>query len=154
MTASLIDHKIKKEVPRTFYLTNNKPDHNTRTAPFTFNQEKQTKYLQKDAKSLDYEVLVNNNGENCNIRCSSGFYVAVARPFFSSLVKGSVLHCSNVAITLFELTVTSDKSGYEATRILKFSLMNNQTNLGRVTVHIHHSSRKLHATASAIGTTT
>ena len=50
-----------------------------RTANFTLNQNKQTERIKHDAAINDYEVTVNNMDQNATIKCSTGFYIQVAR---------------------------------------------------------------------------
>ena len=63
-----------------------------RVSDYTFNHEKQSRAIEDDAILPDYEVTLNNFEENCNIKCSPGFYVQVARPCFSSLNNYLLFH--------------------------------------------------------------
>ena len=121
-----------------------------RTASFTFNQAKQTEKITRDATLNDYEVNVNNSDENATVKCSSGFYIQVARASLGSLKNHSVLPCGDVAITVDNVTVTKDQIGTEATKLISFSFMSDQRSLGGVTVHQHHSSRTIQIQGSAI----
>ena len=92
--------------------------HHTRTAEFFFNQDKQERAIQADAQIEDYTVTVNNYDENCSIKCSSGFYMAVAKPCFMSLQPHSMFSYYDVAITVTDVSSMTDKNGYEATEII------------------------------------
>ena len=50
----------------------------TRHTGFTLDQSKLTKNLIKDAKLNDYDEVINNYGDNVNLKCSSGFYLEVS----------------------------------------------------------------------------
>ena len=114
-----------------------------RTANYILNQDKQVKGIYADAKIPDYDVNVNCNDENCCIKCSTGFYKVVVKPFFSSLAQHSVLSCMDIALTVSEMKITNDKNNIEALRFFRFQLMNHQENIGVVTIHLHHSNRNV-----------
>ena len=114
-----------------------------RTTNYKLNQTKQTEKIIKDAKKSDYEVTINNNDQNSTIRCSSGFYLQVGRPCFSSLGNGSVLNTSSLVITVDDVTKTSDLNGSETNLIMHFSFMNSLQSCGGVRVHLHHSTRTI-----------
>ena len=44
-------------------------ENKVRTATYAFNKNKQMREIKKDAKIADFEVNVNNNDENCTIKC-------------------------------------------------------------------------------------
>ena len=71
---------------------------NNRTAGFTFNHEKQTEKITKDAEINDFEVNINNSDQNATIKCSTGFYIQVARACFVTLYKSSVITRSKTAM--------------------------------------------------------
>ena len=122
----------------------------TRTANFIFNQDKQTEKIKNDAKINDYEVNVNNGDQNATVKCSSGFYLQVARASLGSLHDKSVLSAGNIAITVDKTTVTNDQRGTEATKLLSFSLLSDQRKVGGVSVHLHHSTRTIQIQGSSI----
>ena len=88
-----------------------------------------------------YDVTIINGNQNCNIKCSSGFYLQVARPCFSALGKGSVFTHLNVSIAVTDMIVTNDKNTVEANRQIRFKLSKKNDHLAGVVVHIYHSSR-------------
>ena len=48
------------------------------------------------------------------------------------------------------MTVTSDETGYEATRKLSFTLKRQQYSIGVVVVQLHHSARQVQVQGSAV----
>ena len=99
--------------------------HDTRTAGFTFNQDKQTEKIRQDASISDFEVNINNNDQNVTIKCSTGFYIQVARASFITLNIQSVFTRGKTAITVNNITLTFDQKGVESTRLIYFSFMSN-----------------------------
>ena len=82
------------------------------------------------ASISDYEVHINNHDENCMIKCSSGFYSQVAKPCFSALDIHSVLNSQDTAMVVTEYRIFNDQNGFESTRFLRFSFMNNAECIG------------------------
>lgn len=118
-------------------------DPSIRYANFSFNQKKQTRAIQDDARLPDYDVTVNNHDENATIKCSPGFYLQVVKPCFFSLNKESIISSSNIVITISDMKSTYEKGDHEVNRKIKFTFKNQLENLGGVTVHLHHSSRTI-----------
>ena len=112
-----------------------------RLKDYSFNHDKQLKKIEEDAKLVDYHVSVNSNNENCNIECSSGFYVQIARPCISALDENTLLNSANITITVTEVVINKDKNHYEANRKILFKFANKNEDIGGVTVHIHDSAR-------------
>ena len=127
----------------SFDFDNENPNTSRRTTNYKLNQIKQTGKIIKDANKSDYDIVVNNNEQNSTIRCSSGFYVQVGRPCFSSLENGSVLNTSSIVITVDDITKTSDLNGTETNLIMLFSFKNSLQTCGGVRVHLHHSTRTI-----------
>ena len=63
-----------------------------------------------DAKKNDYEIDVNNDDQNVTIRCSTGFYVQVAKPCFSTLETRTVITKAGIAVVYDDLKTTIDKT--------------------------------------------
>ena len=121
-----------------------------RAANFAFNKDKQTEKIKKDALINDFEVTVNNQDQNANVKCSSGFYLQVARSSLGTLKNNSILPCGKFTITVDKTTVTNEKNGIEATKLIHLSLSHEQKYLGGVTVHMHHSTRTIQVQGSSI----
>ena len=122
----------------------------SRSASYSLNQEKQTRKIIEDASLNDYEVTVNNADQNVTIKCSSGFYIQVAKASFVTLEKPTVLSATNVTITVDDVIKTKDMNGLEATKLIHFSFLNEQVSLGGVAVHLHHSTRTIQIQGSQI----
>ena len=122
----------------------------SRSASYSLNQEKQTRKIIEDASLNDYEVTVNNADQNVTIKCSSGFYIQVAKASFVTLEKPTVLSSTNVTITVDDVIKIKDMNGLEATKLIHFSFLNEQVSLGGVAVHLHHSTRTIQIQGSQI----
>ena len=71
-------------------VDNHAHNHNTRHTGYSLDQSKLTKNLIKDATlNCNYDKVINNYGENLNLKSSSGFYLEVARPALLSLANQS-----------------------------------------------------------------
>ena len=123
-----------------------------RTASYSLNQSKQIDKIRGDAALNDYEVTVNNNDQNVTIKCSSGFYIQVAKASFVSIKKCSTFSTDKIGITADEVIITNDQVGLEATKLIHFSFKSEQGGeiLGGVAVHLHHSSRTIQIQGSYI----
>ena len=121
-----------------------------RSSNYTFNKDKQTSKIVNDALKDDYEVTINNDDQNVTIECSTGFYLQVAKPCFTTVKKGSVVTKAAIAVTLDDERITLDKNDVEATRLLHFSFMNNLNSCGGVRIHLHHSTRKIQIQGSHV----
>ena len=117
------------------------PNATVRSSNYTLNHEKQTMKIVKDASKNDYDISINNDDQNATIRCSSGFYLQVAKPCFTTIKTGSVFTKAAISITLDDVKITHDKNRTEASRLLHFSFMSNLLGCGGVTIHLHHSTR-------------
>ena len=125
-------------------------DTTTRTTNFVFNKIKQIEKIKKDADINDYIVTVNNNDQNSTIKCSTGFYMQVARASLGTLKDNSVLSCGDIAIKVDKITISKDQLGTESTKLIQFSFMNGQRSIGGVAVHLHHSNRTVQIQGSAV----
>jgi hypothetical protein len=126
------------------------PDNTVRKASYSLNQAKQMSKIRDDAALDDFQVTVNNNDQNVTIKCSSGFYIQVAKASFVTMKKHSVFSAADVAITVDEVTVTTDQKGLEATMLMHFSFMDEKVALGGVAVHLHHSTRTIQLQGSSV----
>ena len=126
------------------------PSSSFRQASFTLNPDLQKNKLVSDATTKDCEFSSNNSSTKVNIKCSVGFYKAVAMPAFSTLSPGfshrsgtSVITCSNIEPSL-------DYNGIEFNRIFWFSLCDSDGLSAAITVHLHHSTRLVQVQGGAI----
>ena len=122
---------------------NTEKDAAERINNYTFNKEKQTQKIVKDALKNDYEVTLNNCDQNAIIRCNPGFYIQVARSSLDSLKNNSMLKAGNITVAVDEITISRELNYVEATKLIKFSLLSDQKKVGFVSVHLHHSTRTI-----------
>ena len=121
-----------------------------RQASFTLNQERQTNKLVNDATISDCEFCPNNSNSNVNIKCSAGFYKAVAMPSFSTLSPGFSHHSGTAAVSCSTIEPSLDNNGVEFNRIFWFTIRDNAGVSAAVTVHLHHSTRLVQVQGAAI----
>ena len=93
---------------------------------------------------------MNNEDENCTIKCSSGFYIQVARSCFSSIDKTTVLTIDNVAISIQDVKISMDKNDLEVNRLIHFLFYSKMQPHGGVKVHLHHSTRTIQVQGGSI----
>ena len=119
---------------------------NSRSTSYALNKENLVSNLVKDA-SLDQDILCEFNcgGQNVNVKCSSGFYAAVAKPTLSSISDG---HCLTVQGIVASVTSSgndmTDTNGLSVNTLLKISLRTATTPpciLGSLSIHLHHTTR-------------
>jgi hypothetical protein len=129
---NIVDHAVYP-IPQVdgpgqelYEFTTLSPNNVTRSTNYAFNQDKQTEKIRKDALINDYEVTVNNLDQNANIKCSVGFYIQVERASLGTLKNPSVLSSGNITISIDRITVSNEKNGIEATRLINFSFMSEQ----------------------------
>ena len=117
---------------------------------FSLNQDIQVEKLVNDASINNCEFSQNNSDQNVNIKCSAGFYKAVAMPAFSSLSPG-FSHLSPIAtITCSNIEPSVDYKGIEFNRIFWFSARDSSGVSASITVHLHHTTRMVQVQGSAI----
>ena len=126
-----------------FAPVNTEKDAAERINNYTFNKEKQTQKIVKDALKNDYEVTLNNCDQNAIIRCNPGFYIQVARSSLDSLKNNSMLKAGNITVAVDEITISRELNYVEATKLIKFSLLSDQKKVGFVSVPLHHSTRTI-----------
>ena len=120
----------------------------TRTKTFALNRSKQIMEIRKDATISDFEINVNNNNENCTIKCSSGFYIQVAQSCFLTLDESTVFNVSGIVISISDIIKTIDKNGSEVNRLIHFTFTSEQQGSGGAAVHLHHSTRNIQVQGS------
>ena len=126
---------------------------NTRSTSYAMNPDYLVSRLVRDA-NLDYDILCeqNCNGQNVNVKCSSGFYLAIAKPTLSSISEGHSLSVQGIIATLSSSTTdTIDINGLVENRLLKISLKTATVptcSLGTLSIHLRHSTRLVQIQAS------
>ena len=124
-------------------LFDSPPDENIRTSNYTLNKEKQIEKIVKDASATDYDVNINSSDQNVTIKCSTGFYIQVAKPTFLTLDDSATLSVNEINISIINSSITKDIGGVEATKLIHFSFARLFGPMGGVTVHLHHSTRTI-----------
>ena len=118
------------------------PPAEIRIANYALNQTKQTNKIVKDTSIEDFEVTLNNNDSNANIKCSTGFYVQVAKPTFASLHGGTVFSKDDIAISLTESSQTKDLKVHMSTQILCQNSQVMEVLLSIFTIHLEQFKSK------------
>ena len=119
---------------------------NSRSASYALNKDSLVSNLVKDA-SLDHDILCEFNcgGQNVNVKCSSGFYAAVAKPALSTISEGHSLTVQGIVATVTSSgSDMTDTNGLSVNTLLKISLRTATTppcNLGSLSIHLHHTTR-------------
>ena len=122
-----------------------------KTASFALNKEKQIHNLGVDSHLPDFEITMNDSDRNVNIQCSSAYYDAVAKPVLCGLTKETSLNFNNIAINCSHINYNRDRNGYEYNRVLHIVLTGGgQASIGKVTVHLHHTTRLLQLQGSSV----
>ena len=138
------DDSVNKPSPKNQTVSN-------KTASFSLNKEKQIQNLGVDSNLPDFEIMMNDNDRNVNIQCSSAYYDAVAKPVLCGLTKETALNFSNISVNCSHINYNRDKNGYEYNRVLHMLLTGGgQARIGKVTIHLHHTTRLLQLQGSAM----
>ena len=131
----------------TFEDVNEPPSHPSATnkvANFALNKDKQIRSLAVDADLTDYEILINDDGKNVGIQCSTAFYEAVAKPVMCGLSKGATFNIENVPVSCHHIDYNRDSKCYEYNRVLHIQLGGSgKFSMGKVTIHLHHTKRSI-----------
>ena len=116
-----------------------------RHAPFVLNSEQQVNKIVADATIKDCEFCTNNSESNVNIKCSTGFYKAVAHPAFSTLSPGFSHKFGEATreatVTVSNIEPSLDYRGVEYNRIFWFTIKDSAGIGASVTIHLHHTTR-------------
>ena len=104
-----------------------------------------------DSHLPDFEIMMNDSNKNVNVQCSSAYYEAVAKPVLCGLTKETSLNFNNISISCSHINYNRDKNGYEYNRVLHIVLTGGgQASIGKVTVHLHHTTRLLQLQGSSV----
>ena len=82
---------------------------NVRSSKYSLNHKRQTKRIEADALLPDFDVRLNNNNENDNIKCSPGFYAQVVKPCFNAIDEHSILSLNNITVNVSNVSTLKDK---------------------------------------------
>ena len=107
------------------------------------NKAKQIASLGRDANKEDFQIEITHE-TNVNVHCSTGFFLAVARPAFTGLSSGYTGVVGGIPVSLEELRSGKDQDGSGVNLVLKFkvSLQQNRSPAS-ATVHIHNTQRMI-----------
>ena len=122
-------------------------------APYALNQSKQLTKLSHDTLLTNFEIVVSPSQENINIQCNSGFYSQVLRPCLQDIRKGTefLVNDHGVIVECMDTTNKVDKSGTLVNNVFFLRLWTKtRSDLGPVTLHLHHTARKLQIQGSII----
>ena len=117
---------------------------------FTLDRGKQVKKLFKDTFATNYEIEVNSNDENVNVQCNLGFYSTVAKPVMEQLSFGPSPCINDVTVRCHDITQRTDQGGAATTTVIIFRMHKHNLSIGQVTVHMHHTARKVQIQGSAL----
>ena len=130
------------------------PQLNTRRAPFKLNQKKQLSSICKDTKINDFEITVSPIAHNVNIKCSTGFYTLVVLPSFSGLTQHYVNDVNGITVSCNSITGNIDDANSTVNAVIVFNLNYQDCPkgpiIGTVTMHLHHSVRKIQLQGSSL----
>ena len=126
------------------------PASSYRQASFALNPDLQTNKLVSDATIVDCEFSSNNSNQNVNVKCSVGFYKAVAMPAFATLSPGFTQQSGTSVITCSNIQPSLDSNGIEFNRIFWFSVRETDGLSAAITVHLHHSTRLVQVQGGAL----
>ena len=123
----------------------------SRTASFSLNKPKQVLGLASDTSITDFEIEVNDGDKNVNIKCSTAFYDTVAKPVMCGLSLDTTLNLNNVSINCYHIDYNKDRNGTEFNRVFHIRIGGSgQHQIGKVTVHLHHTKRTIQMQGSAV----
>ena len=125
---------------------------NTSHASFTMNTKKQLTRLCKDTTLDDYEITVSPIAHNVNIKCSAGFYAKVVLPSLGNIAEQYDNHVDGVSIQCTEVKRVVDGAGASVTGtvVFKLSYLANQSFIGTVHIHLHHTTRRVQLQGSSL----
>ena len=124
--------------------------HPIRTESYSLNRSKQLKKLSNDTMLKDFTITINNNDENVNIQCNTATYTLVEVPSFQDIKMGDDFNAENIRIHCFKITGKINDTDSTVNAVIFFHLYNGYNTVGDVTVHLHHTRRKLQFQGSTI----
>ena len=140
---------------RLVHTPPNHPYHvNLRQAKYTLDRNKQLSRLCKDTKIEDYDITVSPIAHNVTIKCSAGFYTQVVLPSFSNMSLQYHNTTDGVLLHVVKIEGQVDATGASVTAMIVFELKYEQSreksSIGTVTIHLHHSARKIQLQGSSM----
>ena len=127
------------------------PSVSHRIANFALNKAKQVQSIGADTNLEDFSVIVNDSDKNVNIQCSTAVYETVVKPLFSNFTKGTNFKCNNISVSCSHVDYNRDKNCFEYNKVIHVILGGSgQFNIGKVTIHLHHTKRSIQMQGSAL----
>ena len=132
------------------------PDHLTqpKRVGYYLDRKKQLSRLCKDTKLQDFEITVSPIAHSVKIKCSAGFYSQVVLPSFSNISEQYRNQVDDVMIRCNKVESRVDQSGASVTGVIVFELAytskQNQSCIGTVTIHLHHTTRTVQLQGSSL----
>ena len=122
-----------------------------RLAPYKLNQKKQVNKLRQDALLSDFDISVSPTEQSVSFLCSTGFYSLVAIPAFSHINVGFRHQVLNITLYCYDITGKIDDVGASVNAVIFFRLSSSdKSSIGGVTVHLHHTVRKVQVQGSSM----
>ena len=91
------------------------------------------------------------NEHNVNLVCSNGFYSLVALPAFAHLNPGFSVYLDSLVLICYDMNNKVDSSNAIVNNVFFFRIeSHSKTMLGKVTVHLHHTARKVQIQGGSI----
>ena len=128
-----------------------KPNPSVRRAPFNLNKAKQLSKIHSDTFLKDFKITVSPSQTNVNIQCSTGFYTQAVLPSFCGITKGTIFNAACFTVYCHNLVGRVDNTDADVNAVLKFLISKaSGKSIGGVTMHLHHTTRKVQVQGSAI----
>ena len=123
-------------------------------APYRLNQRKQVNRLRQDSQHADFEITVSPAEQSVSILCSTGSYTLVAVPAFAQTVVGSTQHVGDIAMYCYDVHGKIDDIGASVVAVFfyRFTRSSDKSSAGGVTVHLHHTARRVQIQGSTMVT--
>ena len=114
-------------------------------AQFRLNPKKQLKKLKQDSFLNDFDITVSPAEHSVSIICSTGFYTLVAIPAFSHTTIGTTNIVGDIMVHCYDIAGKVDDVGstVNARMFYRFTRQNDKTSAGGVTIHLHHTARRV-----------
>ena len=120
---------------------------------YKLNEHRQIDKLRNDSHFNDFSIVISPSQQNVNIQCNPGFYSVLLRPCLEIFYPGAeIIQADNsVVIQCRDTSKKTDKSGSVVNNVifLRVYQADSSNNLGAITIHLHHTSRKVQLQGSA-----
>ena len=128
------------------------PNSSLKLAPFKLNQRKQTQKLKQDSLLTDFEIVVSPTEQSVSFLCSTGFYTLVVVPAFAHTFVGTTHQVGDISISCYDVTGKIDDIGATVNAVVffRFTKTTDKTSAGGVTIHLHHTARRLQIQGSTM----